>query len=126
MKQRRLHFMGIGGQGISAVAQMALQAGDIVTGCDRQRSATVRQLEEVGIKIQQGHSPAHLDAVDMLVISPAITALNPRNEELLAARERNLPIITWQELLSEYMREKCVLSVSGVHGKGTTTAMLSL
>ncbi|HTK09113.1 MAG TPA: UDP-N-acetylmuramate--L-alanine ligase [Ktedonobacteraceae bacterium] len=126
MKQRRLHFMGIGGQGISAVAQMALQAGDIVTGCDRQRSATVRQLEEVGIEIQQGHSPAHLDAVDMLVISPAITALNPHNEELVAAHERNLPIITWQELLSEYMREKCVLSVSGVHGKGSTTAMLSL
>ncbi len=126
MKQRHLHFMGIGGQGISAVAQMALQAGDEVTGCDRQRSATVRQLEEVGISVQIGHSAAHLATVDMLVISPAITALDANNAELQAARERNLPIIVWQELLSEYMREKCVLSVSGVHGKGTTTAMLSL
>jgi len=118
--------MGIGGQGISAVAQMALQAGDVVTGCDRQRSATVRQLEEVGITVQIGHNPAHLDDVDLLVISPAIPALNPNNEELLAAHKRNIPMITWQELLGEYMRKKCVLSVSGVHGKGTTTAMLSL
>jgi UDP-N-acetylmuramate--alanine ligase len=118
--------MGIGGQGISAVAQMALQAGNRVSGCDRLRSATVRQLEEVGIQIHQGHSPEHLEDVDMLVISPAITALNPNNEELVAAQDRNLTVITWQELLSEYMREKCVLSVSGVHGKGTTTAMLSL
>jgi UDP-N-acetylmuramate--alanine ligase len=118
--------MGIGGQGISAVAQMALQAGNIVTGCDRQRSATVRQLEEIGIPIQVGHSPAHLDKVDMLVISPAIPALNPNNEELVEARRRGLPLIPWQELLGEYMREKCVISVSGVHGKGTTTAMLSL
>lgn len=118
--------MGIGGQGISAVAQMALQAGNRVTGCDRQLSATTRLLGQAGIPVVIGHGVDHLDDVDTLVISPAVTALDPNNPELLAARERGVQVITWQELLSEYMREKCVLSVSGVHGKGTTTAMLSL
>jgi UDP-N-acetylmuramate--alanine ligase len=118
--------MGIGGQGISAVAQMALQAGDIVTGCDRVPSATTRALQVAGIAIQIGHSAEHLSDVDTLVISPAVTALDPTNPELLAAHQRGVQVITWQELLGSLMRDKCVLSVSGVHGKGTTTSMLSL
>lgn len=118
--------MGIGGQGISAVAQMALLAGETVTGCDRQASATVRALERVGIPVQIGHSAEHLAGVDTLVISPAIPALDPQNPELLAARQRGISVITWQELLGELMLGKCLLSVCGVHGKGTTTAMLSL
>ncbi len=126
MKKSRLHFMGIGGQGISAVAQMALRAGDTVTGCDRVASATTRALQQAGIAIQIGHSAEHLADADALIISPAVTALNAENPELLAARQRNMQIITWQELLGTLMRGKCVLSVSGVHGKGTTTAMLAL
>ncbi len=118
--------MGIGGQGISAVAQMAHAAGDAVSGCDQRASATVRALEQAGIAVRIGHSAEHLDEIDTLVISPAVPALDPRNPELLAAQERGLQIITWQEMLGELMRGKCVLSVSGVHGKGTTTAMLSL
>jgi UDP-N-acetylmuramate--alanine ligase len=122
----RLHFMGIGGQGISAVAQMALQAGDVVTGCDRAPSATTRALQQAGIAVHIGHSAEHLVDADTLVISPAVTALDPENSELQAARQRGLRVITWQELLGSLMRDKCVLSVSGVHGKGTTTSMLSL
>ena len=118
--------MGIGGQGISAVAQMAQIAGETVTGCDRQASATTRALELAGIAVQIGHSADHLADVDTLVISPAVPALNPHNPELLAAQQRGLRVVTWQELLGELMRGKCVLSVSGVHGKGTTTAMLAL
>jgi UDP-N-acetylmuramate--alanine ligase len=119
--------MGIGGQGISSVAQMAHVAGDtIVTGCDQRESATVRSLREAGISIQPGHSIEHLQDVDTLVISPAIPALDPHNPELLAALERGLRVVNWQEILGELMQQKCVLSVSGVHGKGTTTAMLSL
>ncbi len=118
--------MGIGGQGISAVAQMALISGDTVTGCDQRASATVRALEQAGIAIQIGHSADHLAGVDALVISPAVTALDAQNSELLAAQQRGLRILTWQELLGELMLGKCVLSVCGVHGKGTTTAMLSL
>ncbi len=118
--------MGIGGQGISAVAQMALQAGEIVTGCDQMVSATIRALEQVGIPVQLGHNAQHLSDVDTLVISPAITALNVNNPELLAAQERGLRVITWQELLGELFKNKLLLSVCGVHGKGTTTALLSL
>ncbi|GAC1641950.1 MAG: UDP-N-acetylmuramate--L-alanine ligase [Ktedonobacteraceae bacterium] len=126
MSQSRLHFMGIGGQGISAVAQMALQAGEIVTGCDQNASATTRALEHAGIAVQIGHSAEHLNDGDTLVISPAVTALNARNSELLAAHERHLRIVTWQEVLGELFKGKLLLSVCGVHGKGTTTALLSL
>jgi UDP-N-acetylmuramate--alanine ligase len=118
--------MGIGGQGISAVAQMALQGGDKVTGCDRLASATTRALQQVGIDIQIGHSAEHLAGVDKLVISPAVTALNAHNPELQEAQRRGIPVSTWQEVLGALMQQKCVLSVSGVHGKGTTTAMLAL
>jgi UDP-N-acetylmuramate--alanine ligase len=119
--------MGIGGQGISSVAQMAHVTGDaIVTGCDQRESATVRSLREAGISIQLGHSVEHLQDVDTLVISPAVPALDPHNPELLAALERGLRVVNWQEILGELMQQKSVLSVSGVHGKGTTTAMLSL
>ncbi len=126
MKKSHVHFMGIGGQGISAVAQMALMSGDAVTGCDRQTSATTRALEQAGIAVQIGHSAEHLEGVDTLVISPAVTALDPQNPELLAARQRGIPVMTWQERLGELMRGRCVLSVCGVHGKGTTTALLAL
>ncbi|HCI79869.1 MAG TPA: hypothetical protein DHW02_09270, partial [Ktedonobacter sp.] len=126
-KTTHIHFMGIGGQGISAVAQMATQVeGQTVTGCDRQASATTRALEKVGIPVQIGHSAEHLEGVDTLVISPAVPALDPQNVELVAARERGLRVVTWQELLGELIAGKCLLSVSGVHGKGTITAMLSL
>ncbi|HLI08897.1 MAG TPA: UDP-N-acetylmuramate--L-alanine ligase [Ktedonobacteraceae bacterium] len=122
--------MGIGGQGISAVAQMARQAGNTVTGCDRQASATTHMLERAGIAVVIGHNPEHVVAedadIDALVISPAVTALDPDNPELVGARQRGVEVITWQELLGELMCGKCLLSVCGVHGKGTTTAMLAL
>ncbi|TMC15818.1 MAG: UDP-N-acetylmuramate--L-alanine ligase, partial [Chloroflexi bacterium] len=126
MKKQHLHFMGIGGQGISAVAQMALMSGEQVTGCDRVASATTHALEQLGIAVQIGHSEDHLCDADILVISPAIPALNPHNAELLAAQRKGLRVITWQELLGGLILGKCLFSVSGVHGKGTTTAMLSL
>src|SRR6266487_1161248 len=118
--------MGIGGQGISAVAQMAQLTGSVVTGCDQSASATTRALERVGIPVQIGHSPEHLVDADALIYVPAVVALNPGNPELLAARARGMQVMTWQEMLGELMRGKCTLSVSGVHGKGTTTALLAL
>ena len=118
--------MGIGGQGISAVAQMALLAGETVSGCDQHASATVHALKDAGIAVQTGHSADHLTDVDRLIISPAVPALDPQNPELLAARQRGIEVVTWQEMLGELMHGKCVLSVCGVHGKSTTTAILSL
>jgi len=121
--------MGIGGQGISAVAQMVLKAsGDsvTVTGCDMQASATTRALQRIGVPVEIGHDADHLANIDRLVVVPAALVLNPDHPELVTARTRGIPTITWQEMLGELMRQKCVLSVSGVHGKGTTTAMLAL
>ncbi len=126
LKKMRLHFMGIGGQGISAVAQMALQAGATVSGCDQASSATTKTLAQLGIPLEIGHSPEHLANVDALIYVPAAAALNPRNPELLTARAKGLVVMTWQEMLGQWLEGYCLLAVSGVHGKGTTTAMLSL
>lgn len=126
MEKSRVHFMGVGGQGISAVAQMAHMNGEQVTGCDRQESATVAAVRAAGIPVTIGHHAEHLDDVDTLVISPAVTALDPHNPELVAAGERGIQVKTWQELLGSLMSDKCTVAVAGVHGKSTTTSMLSL
>ena len=126
LKRMRLHFMGIGGQGISAVAQMALQAGASVSGCDQASSATTKMLAELGIPIALGHDPEHLAEAEALIYVPAAVAYNPDNLELRAAREKGLTVMTWQEMLGRWLEGYCLLSVSGVHGKGTTTAMLAL
>jgi UDP-N-acetylmuramate--alanine ligase len=126
LKNARLHFMGIGGQGISAVAQMALLGGASVTGCDQTASATTHMLERQGVPVQIGHSPEHLLHADALIYVPAVAVLDPGNPELVAAKARGMQVMTWQEMLGRWMLGKCVLSVSGVHGKGTTTAMLAL
>ena len=121
--------MGIGGQGISAVAQMVLEARGkivVISGCDMQASATTRALQDIGVPVEIGHSPDHLLGIDKLVVVPAALVLNPDHPELVTAQARGIPMITWQEMLGELMREKFAISVSGVHGKGTTTAMLSL
>src|SRR5437588_64673 len=121
--------MGIGGQGISAVAQMVLEARGnnvVITGCDMHASATNRALQDICVPVEIGHSAEHLGDVERLIVVPAALVLNPDHPELLTARERGIPMITWQEMLGGLMREKCAISVSGVHGKGTTTAMLSL
>jgi UDP-N-acetylmuramate--alanine ligase len=123
MKNARLHFMGIGGQGISAVAQMALQSGARISGCDQTASATTSMLMQKGVAVQIGHSSEHLVNADALIYVPAVVAFNP---ELVAAKERGMLVMTWQEMLGKWMQGQCVLSVSGVHGKGTTTAMLAL
>ncbi len=126
LKNARLHFMGIGGQGISAVAQMALQEGARISGCDQATSATTSMLMQKGIAIEIGHSPEHLVNADALIYVPAVVAFNPTNPELAAAQASGKLVMTWQEMLGTWMQGKCVLSVSGVHGKGTTTAMLAL
>src|SRR6266516_1985816 len=86
LKDARLHFMGIGGQGISAVAQMALKEGARISGCDQATSATTSMLMQKGIAIEIGHSPEHLVNADALIYVPAVVAFNPTNPELAAAQ----------------------------------------
>jgi UDP-N-acetylmuramate--alanine ligase len=125
---RHIHFMGIGGHGCSAVSQLAQALGERVSGCERTLgdSEITRMVQDAGISVLEGHSPDHLDGVDLLVYVPAALVFNPENPEVLAARERGIRAITWQELLGEYMRGALGISIAGSHGKGTTSAMVSL
>lgn len=125
---RHIHFMGIGGHGCSAVSQLAQALGERVSGCERvlDDSEITRMVQDAGIMVLEGHSPDHLDGVDLLVYVPAAMVSNPNNPEILAARERGLRAITWQELLGEYMSSAFGISIAGSHGKGTTASMVSL
>lgn len=125
---RHIHFMGIGGHGCSAVSQLAQALGERVSGCERVLgdSEITRMVQDAGITVLEGHSPDHLGGVDLLVYVPAAMVFNPHNPEILAARERGIRAITWQELLGEYMQNALGISIAGSHGKGTTSAMVSL
>ncbi len=125
---RHIHFIGIGGHGCSAVAQLAQALGERVSGCERTMgdSEITRMVQDAGISVLEGHSPDHLDGVDLLVYVPAALVFNPHNPEFLAAAERGIRAITWQELLGEYMRGALGISVAGSHGKGTTSTMIAL
>jgi UDP-N-acetylmuramate--alanine ligase len=122
---KHIHFMGIAGSGASAAASIARAYGFKVSGCDKNPSGEF--IEELnGIPIQSGHSASHLQDVDILAITPAITSLEPDNEELKEARDRKIKTITWQEFIGRKLtKEKYVIAVCGTHGKTTTTAMIA-
>lgn len=126
--------MGIAGSGTSAAASIAKAYGFTVTGCDK--NPTGEFLEELeGLEIHSGHSASHLQDVDILAISPAITSLDPQNPELEEARKRKMSgalgrgpikIMTWQEFIGKKLtQDKYVIAVCGTHGKTTTTAMIA-
>ena len=119
---RHYHLMGIGGISVSALAAMLHSAGHTVSGCDQQLTTRTQQLEQLGIRVQQGHSPAHLTGVDVLVASTGIQAREP---ELLEALNKGLPVMRRIELLAELMRAKKSIGVAGTHGKTSTSAMIA-
>ncbi len=121
---KRVHFMGIGGAGASAVAQIAKGLGYDVTGCDMSEDSAY--LDKSDIKISVGHSPKHLHNVGLLVTSPAIERLGPKNEEVADAKKQKIPVISWQEFQGKFLQaDKFVIAVAGAYGKSTTTAMIS-
>ena len=117
-----IHFVGIGGSGMSGIAEVLLTGGYTVSGSDIKSSATTQRLEELGAQIHIGHDPQHIQGAEVLVISSAI---RPDNPELIAAQYRNIPIIPRAEMLAEIMRMKYGIAVAGAHGKTTTTSMLA-
>lgn len=119
---RHYHLMGIGGVGVSALAAMLRAAGHTVSGCDQQLSSVTQRLEGLGIRVQQGHSPAHLDGVDVLVATTGVRGTEP---ELLEAIRSKLPVMRRIELLAELMRCKKSIGVAGTHGKTSTSAMIT-
>jgi UDP-N-acetylmuramate--alanine ligase len=120
---KKVHFVGIGGIGMSGIAEILLSRGFEISGSDRSSSDITKRLSEIGIKVYEGHSPENLKDVDVLVYSSAVNTDNP---EVMAAIERKIPIIKRSEMLAECMRMQYGIGIAGTHGKTTTTSMVGL
>jgi len=118
----RIHFVGIGGSGMSGIAEVMHNLGYFVSGSDIQESLVTSRLKEIGIKIFINHAADNIKDVDVLVISSAIDQDNP---ELKAAITNKIPIMPRAEMLSELMRFKKGIAVAGTHGKTTTTSLIA-
>ena len=117
-----IHFVGIGGIGMSGIAEVLANLGYRVTGSDVADSANVKRLRDQGIAVAIGHKAANLDGADVLVVSSAIKRDNP---ELVAARQQRLPVVRRAEMLAELMRLKSCVAIAGTHGKTTTTSLVA-
>ncbi|HZP19952.1 MAG TPA: UDP-N-acetylmuramate--L-alanine ligase [Bauldia sp.] len=117
-----IHFVGIGGIGMSGIAEVLVNLGYRVQGSDAAENANVLRLREKGVRIAIGHDAANLGEAHVVVVSSAIKRNNP---ELVAARERLLPVVRRAEMLAELMRLKQAIAVAGTHGKTTTTSMVA-
>src|SRR5450759_785739 len=117
-----VHFVGIGGIGMSGIAEVLANLGYTVTGSDVADSANVKRLRDKGIKVAIGHKAENIDGADVVVVSSAIKRDNP---ELVAARAKRLPVVRRAEMLAELMRLKSCVAIAGTHGKTTTTSMVA-
>jgi UDP-N-acetylmuramate--alanine ligase len=117
-----IHFVGIGGIGMSGIAEVLNNLGYTVQGSDASESANVNRLRDKGIKITVGHNAENVAGADVLVVSTAIKRDNP---ELLAARAQRIPVVRRAEMLAELMRLKSCVAIAGTHGKTTTTSMVA-
>ncbi len=118
---KHAHFVGIGGTGMSGIAEVLLDYELEVSGCDQAEGEATRRLQGLGVKISTGHSPDHLEGVDLLVKSSAVPESNP---EVQAARERGITVVRRAEMLAQLMRLKYGIAVAGTHGKTTTTSLV--
>ena len=117
-----IHFVGIGGSGMSGIAEVMHNLGYLVTGSDLADSAVLRRLQALGIAIHVGHAAAHIAGADAVVTSTAVQADNP---EVLAAREKKIPVVPRALMLAELMRLKRGIAIAGAHGKTTTTSLVT-
>jgi len=122
-KTRRIHFVGIGGIGMSGIAELLANLGYRVSGSDAKRSEVTDRLSSLGVDIRVGHDAANVGDVDVVVFSSAIRRDNP---ELVAAESRRIAVVARAELLGELMRLRFGIAVAGAHGKTTTTSMIAL
>ncbi|HUZ97133.1 MAG TPA: UDP-N-acetylmuramate--L-alanine ligase [Edaphobacter sp.] len=120
---QRIHFIGIGGIGMSGIAEILLTMGYAVSGSDLRRSAVTERLVGLGARIFEGHAAANAAASDVVVTSSAVSKDNP---EVVEARTRKIPVIQRAEMLAELMRLKYGIAVAGMHGKTTTTSMIAV
>ena len=121
-KVKNIHFVGVGGSGMSGIAEVLAHLGYNVTGSDIAASATTRRLEGEGVKVRIGHAAENMTGADAVVISTAVKEDNP---EVIAARERKIPVVPRAQMLAELMRLKHGIAIAGTHGKTTTTSLVT-
>ncbi len=121
-KYQQIHFVGIGGAGMSGIAEVLLNMGYRVTGSDLKRNEAVERLERLGAKVFTGHEPSHVEGAHVVVYSSAVAK---DNVEVQVARQRQIPTIPRAEMLAELMRLKYGIAVAGTHGKTTTTSLVA-
>ncbi len=117
-----VHFIGIGGIGMSGIAEVLVNLGYVVQGSDQSEGGNVKRLREKGVRISVGHAAENLTGVRVVVVSSAIKSDNP---ELVVARAQRLPVVRRAEMLAELMRLKSCVAIAGTHGKTTTTSMVA-
>ena len=121
-KIEKIHFVGIGGIGMSGIAEILLNLGFKVSGSDLRRSPATDRLAQMGATIYEGHDAANIAEATVVVTSSAVNAANP---EVVEAHARKIPVIQRAEMLAELMRLKYGIAVAGSHGKTTTTSMIA-
>jgi UDP-N-acetylmuramate--alanine ligase len=121
-KVRRIHFVGIGGSGMSGIAEVLLNQGYAVSGSDLAENAATRRLARLGARVLLEHQPVHVEGADVVVVSTAVQDDNP---EVIAAREQRIPVVPRALMLAELMRLKQGIAIAGTHGKTTTTSLVA-
>jgi UDP-N-acetylmuramate--alanine ligase len=121
-RHQRVHFVGVGGIGMSGIAELLVNLGHVVTGSDLKESPTTRRLAGLGARVVVGHHPDNVAGADVVVVSSAVGGENP---EVAAARRALIPVIPRAEMLAELMRLKYGVAVAGAHGKTTCTSMVA-
>ncbi|MBI4742139.1 MAG: UDP-N-acetylmuramate--L-alanine ligase [Betaproteobacteria bacterium] len=121
-KVKNIHFVGIGGSGMSGIAEVLANLGFAVSGSDLADSATTRRLASLGVRTMLGHAAENVAGADAVVVSTAVREDNP---EVVAARERKAPVVPRAQMLAELMRLKQGIAVAGTHGKTTTTSLVA-
>lgn len=121
-RMRHIHFVGIGGAGMSGIAEVMINLGYQVSGSDQKESEVTHRLAELGAEIFLGHQAEHVNGVDAVVISSAVKDSNP---EVVAARKARIPVVPRAEMLAEIMRFQFGIAVAGTHGKTTTTSLVT-
>ncbi|TVQ36100.1 MAG: UDP-N-acetylmuramate--L-alanine ligase [Wenzhouxiangella sp.] len=119
---RHIHFVGIGGAGMSGIAEVLINLGFSVSGSDLAESETVLRLRKLGAQVAIGHAAEHLGEADVVVVSGAVPESNP---EIMAAREHRIPVVARAEMLGELMRFRQGIAIAGTHGKTTTTSLVA-
>jgi UDP-N-acetylmuramate--alanine ligase len=122
-RTRRIHFVGIGGIGMSGIAEVLVNLGYEVSGSDASRSGQTDRLAGLGARVHIGHDASHVEHADVVVVSSAVS---PDNPEITGARARHVPVIRRAEMLAELMRLRFGIAIAGAHGKTTTTSMVAV